>query len=105
MIYDLTADIDTKKVLHTPSKTEIEKLEALIKEKHPDWHIEVEPCFEGQKLMLYRHDKFICDVVCHYYSYGGREGLLEFMGEKDDSDTVGWLTAEEALKLFEEAMA
>ena len=104
MIYDLTADIDTKKVSFTPSETEMEKLEALIKERHPDWHIEVEPCFEGQKLTLVLHDKFICDVVCHYYSYGGKEGLLEWWNQKKKTDPVGWLSAEEALVLFEEEL-
>ena len=103
MTIDLTTDCDTKRVTETPSKTEIEKLEDLIKERHPGWHIEVEPCYEGQKLILVLHDRYVCDVVCHYYSYGGREGLLEFMAD-DDSDPVGWLSAEEALILFEEAM-
>lgn len=79
-------------------KTEIEKLEDLIKERHPEWNIMVEPCYEGHKLMLVLHDRYVCDVVCHYYSYGGREGLLEFMGK------VGWLSAEEALVLFEEEL-
>ena len=104
MIYDLTADIDTKKVSYTPSKTEIEKLEALIKEGHPDWHIEVEPCFEGQKLTLVLHDRYVCDVVWHYYSLGSEEGLLEWWNQKEDSDPVGWLSAEEALVLFEEEL-
>lgn len=79
-------------------KTEIEKLEDLIRERHPEWRISVEPCYDGQKLLLVLHDRCICDVVCHYYSYGGREGLLEFMGK------VGWLSAEEALLLFEEEL-
>lgn len=38
-----------------------------------------------------------CDVICHEYSYGGREGLLEIMGLVDDEicdDVEGWLTAE-----------
>ena len=104
MIYDLTADIDTKKVSYTPSKTEIEKLETLIKERHPDWHIEVEPCFEGQKLTLVLHDRYICDVVCHYYSFGSEEGLLEWWNQKEGSNPVGWLSAEEALVLFEEEL-
>ena len=84
-------------------KTEIEKLEDLIREKHPDWRISVEPCYEGQKLLLVLHDRYVCDAVCHYYSYGGKEGLLEFMGD-DGSDPVGWLSAEEALLLFEEEL-
>lgn len=42
-------------------------------------------------------EKSICDVICHHYSYGGRDGLLEIMGLVDEEkigDTVeGWLTA------------
>lgn len=44
-------------------------------------------------------EKAICDVICHHYSYGGRDGLLEIMGLVDEEkigDTVeGWLTAKE----------
>ena len=39
----------------------------------------------------------ICDVICHEFSYGGPEGLLEIMGLVDDDcgdDVEGWLTAE-----------
>ena len=85
-------------------KTEIEKLEDLIRERHPEWNITVEPCYEGQKLMLVLHDKCVCDVVCHYYSYGGKEGLLEWWDLKKGTDPVGWLSAEEALELFEASL-
>ena len=39
------------------------------------------------------------DVICHKYSYGGKEGLLEIMGLANDDDdecddVIGWLTAE-----------
>ena len=37
-----------------------------------------------------------CSVICHEYSYGGREGLLEIMGLVDDDiedDVQGYLTA------------
>lgn len=40
----------------------------------------------------------ICDVICHRFSYGGDEGLLEIMGlltdeEAEYDSVVGWLTA------------
>ena len=43
-------------------------------------------------------DNSICDVICHPYSYGGDEGLLEIMGllteeEAECDDVVGWLDA------------
>ena len=42
----------------------------------------------------------VCDVICHEYSYGGKEGLLEMMGlltedEAKHESVLGWLTAEE----------
>lgn len=44
--------------------------------------------------------KEICDVVCHYGSYGGNDGLLEGMGgpyAQEDGDSVtGYLTAKDA---------
>ena len=43
-------------------------------------------------------DNNICDVICHKYSYGYDEGLLEMMGlipEDIGDDVEGYLTAEE----------
>ena len=42
----------------------------------------------------------VCDVICHQYSYGGRDGLLEIMGllteeEAEYDSVVGYLTAED----------
>ncbi len=104
MTVDITTDRDEYPVLETLPKSEIEKLEDLIRDRHPEWNITVEDCLGGKKLMLFQHDKFICDVVCHYYSYGGREGLLEFWNCKEHTPCVGWLTAEEALVLFEDEL-
>lgn len=105
MTYDLTTDRDTKRVTETPSKSEIEKLEDMIRKQHPEWNITVEPFFEGYKLLLRLNDENVCTAVCHYYSYGGTRGLLEFEDLSRETDLVGWLSAEEALVLFEEAMA
>ena len=41
------------------------------------------------------------DAVCHSFSYGNDQGLLEIMGEIVDNDydaVEGWLTAEDILK-------
>lgn len=43
------------------------------------------------------------DAVCHPYSYGYKNGLIEILSCKMD-DVVGWLTAEEALPYFIEAL-
>ena len=45
------------------------------------------------------------DAVSHMGSYGGSQGLIEIMGEGENSDltdhdVIGWLTAEEALNYF-----
>lgn len=43
----------------------------------------------------------ICDAICHPYSYGFDEGLLEIMGLVPDEvgdDVEGHLTAEDVLK-------
>ena len=39
------------------------------------------------------------DVICHQFSYGHEEGLLEMMGLTEDDDVQGYMTAEE---VFEE---
>lgn len=41
------------------------------------------------------------DVVCHEYSYGGPEGLLEIYGDIADLEDVdGWLTAEDVIEEY-----
>lgn len=42
----------------------------------------------------------ICDAICHKYSYGYEQGLLEIMGlgKLPEDDVEGWLTAEEVFK-------
>lgn len=48
----------------------------------------------------------VVDAVCHEFSYGGPEGLIEVLGSrnvnKPNDDVVGWLTAEEAIVYFRE---
>lgn len=54
---------------------------------------------------LYDGEQIICgqwDAVCHYFSYGHEDGLLEVMGLPAlcDDDVCGWLTAEEILAVL-----
>ena len=44
--------------------------------------------------------KCVCDAVCHKWSYGYDEGLLEIMGlvEDRDDDVEGWLSAFEVFR-------
>ena len=57
-----------------------------------DWH----------QIQVYDEDgKEVWDAVCHKWSYGYEEGLLEIMGEivRDKSDSVeGHLTAEDVIE-------
>ena len=45
------------------------------------------------------------DAICHYGSYGYTEGLLEIYGdivpENDYDNVIGWLTADDVIKLLE----
>lgn len=48
----------------------------------------------------------LCDAVCHNFSYGNEDNLLEIMGavtEEEDEfgDVLGFLTPEEVAKRFE----
>lgn len=42
----------------------------------------------------------VCDAICHKYSYGHEQGLLEIMGlsEAPEDDVEGWLTAEQVFE-------
>lgn len=42
----------------------------------------------------------LIDAICHHYSYGGDQGLLEILAVGLE-DVVGWLSAEEAFTYFE----
>ena len=37
------------------------------------------------------------DVVCHEYSYGGKDGLLEMWDRDNEDDVMGYLTAKDII--------
>lgn len=37
------------------------------------------------------------DIVCHKYSYGGKDGLLEMWDRNNSEDVVGYLTAKDVV--------
>ena len=81
--------------------THLQFLEKLIRHKHPSWNIHV----TDRGLWLYDDKgRNVCDVVSFPGTYGGDEGLLEWWDGKRKTDPQGWLTAEEALALFETAL-
>ena len=61
---------------------------------------------ENDQICYPSSDNRVSDVVCHPYSYGYKEGLLEQMGlldEKEIGDEVeGYLTAETVFKRWKE---
>lgn len=99
-VVDITTDTDTETVLSEVPKTELEKLVDLIGEKHPEWDVEVTDI----GVWLWVDEKCVYDVVCHLGTYGYSQGLLEGWTGNEKDDTEGFLTAEMALKRFEEAM-
>lgn len=60
------------------------------------------PIWDGEQIRI----GIICDAVCHNFSYGNEDDLLEIMGAvteeeaEDNSGIVGWLTPEEVAKRF-----
>ena len=93
---------------------ELDKLEAYLKEhgydydridnRHgwDDFHqiIVYHKLDDGERIRQW-------DAICHPYSYGGPEGLLEIYGsivdeEKYEDSVVGWLTAEDIIRIIEE---
>ena len=85
-------------------KNEMTKLIKILKKSNIPF--EVTSC-EGAPQVWYPNRKHVvCDAVCHKFSFGGKDGLLEIMGlvdEEEVGDEVeGYLTAEEvANRIFE----
>ncbi len=82
-------------------KNELVKLASLL--TNANIPFEFNSIFSKDDQICYPNkDKKICDAVCHEFSYGYEEGLLEIMGLVDEEiteDTVeGWLTAEEVFE-------
>ena len=64
---------------------------------------EIRPLFDGMQILC---DGW--DAICHEGSYGHEIGLIEVMGlgeSKDGDDVIGWLTAEDVLRLVDEVSA
>lgn len=78
-------------------KTEMAVLIQKLKEANIPFELTTDAVGNPNNQVWYpnRQNK-ICDVICHKYSYGGEEGLLEIMGLTDNEDGVeGYLTADE----------
>lgn len=67
----------------------------------------IDRMFDGWQIVYFYKGKQIADVIQHFGSYGADENLLEIMGlltpeEKEHHCVLGYLTAEEVFKRFEE---
>lgn len=78
--------------------TEMRKLQRMLEEA--DIPYDIHKLFRGEQIEYFGHkDVRVCDVICHEYSYGVEQGLLEMMGLCDTVDSVeGYLTAEEVFE-------
>ena len=63
---------------------------------------------EENTIQICSPDKDNCriDAVSHWFSYGGKDGLIEIMAHNDYesvtyNDIIGWLSAKEALPFFQ----
>ena len=71
------------------------------------YHAEMRALWDGYQVCVYDEaGNFLWDAVCHGFSYGSSNGLLEVMGLgmgelSDGDDVVGWLTADDIIKALE----
>lgn len=80
--------------------TEIKKLASGLMEKGIAFTFH--PLHDGYQVVVDnpKTKEYLWDAVCHNFSYGHDEGLLEIMGTVVDNEydaVEGWLTAEDIL--------
>jgi hypothetical protein len=70
-----------------------------------DIPFEITPFTLGEYIVSYQvcypsKKDCVCDAICHKYSYGYEQGLLEIMGLHNNplDDVEGWLTAEQVFE-------
>jgi len=79
--------------------TEITKLAILLAKANIPF--EITSCNDAPQICYPQKAPRVCDAVCHKFSYGGEEGLLEILGlvsEPEIDSVEGWLTAEEVFE-------
>lgn len=83
---------------------EMDRLEEMIREKHPGWDYTRRELNGGQQICFLSENgrvKKLGSAVIHRFSYGRERGLIEFWDGESDPVIVD---AEQALILFEEAL-
>jgi len=79
-------------------KREIERLVKMLENTNIPYELTDDAMGNSNNQIWYPNRKeCICDVICHEYSFGGKDGYLEMMGlsENEYDDVEGWLTAEQ----------
>ena len=86
--------------------TELNKLFKYLNEH--GYHADMRALWGGYQVRTYDEaDNLLWDAICHEFSYGSSDGLLEVMGldmgdlNPKDDDVVGWLTANAIIKVLE----
>jgi len=82
-------------------KREIERLVEMLTKADIPFEVTDDAMGNSNNQIWYpNYEKNICDVICHEYSYGGKDGYLEIMGLSDNvyDDVEGWLTAEQVFE-------
>ena len=81
-------------------KREVLKLASLLQAR--GFHFSVKDIWDGAQVILYdSRNKRVADAVCHFFSYGHEQGLLEIKGLGiEENDVLGWLTAEDVLRIW-----
>ena len=81
---------------------EMDRLEGLIKERHPEWDYTRRGLNGGQQICFLSEDGNVrLSAVLHRSSYGHERGLIEFWDRESDPVIVD---AEYALILFEKGL-
>lgn len=79
--------------------TEMEKLINKLAKADIPYELAVQPTTNSIQVWYPTQEAPVCDVICHEYSCGGKDGYLEIMGLVDEAktgDTVeGYLRADE----------
>ena len=79
-------------------QTEMMKLAFGLRDRGIDFN--ARSFFDGLQIVVEDGD---WDAICHSGSYGHEKGLIEVMGlPQCEDDVIGWLTAEEVLKMVDE---
>jgi hypothetical protein len=82
---------------------EVLKLASLLQAR--GFRFSVNDIWDGAQVILYdSRNRRIADAVCHSYSFGADEGTLEIMGLGAEDDVIGWLTAEDVLRIWTDCM-